>query len=65
MQLDKLLRRYEVRAGQSPRSWNDLIAGGLLSSVPTDPAGVPYAVLPGGSVGLSPRSKVNLRLIVH
>lgn len=64
-QLDQLLRRYETLNGQTARSWNDLLAVGLLASIPIDPSGVPYVIEEGGRAGLSERSKVNLRLVAR
>ena len=53
-------RGYQQRYGVVPRSWNDLIAAGLLRGVPADPAGYPF-VLDAASarVTISPQSTLN------
>jgi tetratricopeptide (TPR) repeat protein len=40
--LNEAVWRFEARAGWPVRSWEELIAAGVLRRVPTDPAGVPY-----------------------
>ena len=59
-QLVQLARNYLQGAGAIPRSWNDLIAAGLLRDVPVDPTGVPY-VLDGARarIMISPESTLN------
>jgi len=51
--MDELERRaklYRERFGANPAGWSDLVRGGLLRGVPMDPNGVPYKLLPDGTV---------------
>ncbi len=50
-QLAGLVARYQQAAGRFPADWAALRATGLLTAIPTDPAGSPYlldATQPGG-----------------
>jgi tetratricopeptide (TPR) repeat protein len=40
--LDRVLSEYTRRTGEIARSWEQLIAAGLVTRVPTDPQGTPY-----------------------
>lgn len=58
--LTGLLRRYAEKEGRPARTWNDLIAGGWLRSVPFDPSGSAFVIDPdGASVRLAPESTLN------
>lgn len=46
------------RLGRLPRNWTEVIAAGVLPTVPTDPAGVPYALDDAGRVGLGAGSSL-------
>ena len=56
-QIDLLYRlsaEYQKRTGQPARSWEQLIASGLVSGVPTDPKGTPYRIdAQTGEIGVS------------
>lgn len=54
---------FREREGRAPRTWGEMIEGGLLRSVPRDPTGLAYRLAPDGNVTLAPESKVNLRLL--
>ncbi|MGD9905826.1 MAG: tetratricopeptide repeat protein [Vicinamibacterales bacterium] len=41
-----------ARLGRAPTDWHEVIAAGGLPGIPTDPAGAPYALGPGGTVTL-------------
>ena len=41
-QLNEIVWRYEARVGRIPRTWQELVAAGVLRGVPLDPAGVPF-----------------------
>ena len=45
-QLNQLVWRHQGRTGRMPSSWQELIAAGVLTSVPADPAGVPFEIDP-------------------
>jgi hypothetical protein len=59
-QIDELRRRsleFTKRTGQVARSWQQLIAAGLLNGVPADPTGTPYRIDPAtGTFGVMPES---------
>ncbi len=61
--LDRLLARYRERAGQDARSFQALIAAGILSAIPRDPSGIPYCVGEDGRARLAPNTGVDLRLL--
>ena len=55
--LNEAVWRFKARAGRPARSWEELIAAGVLRRVPTDPAGVPYVLDQlNGDVRLSDKS---------
>ncbi len=62
-QLNQLVERYRQATGHWPRSFEDMITAGYLTSVPKDPTGVPYVLTPQGKVTLGPHSKVELSLL--
>ena len=51
--------RVTELTGASPRTWDAVIAAGLLTGVPIDPSGAPYALAPDGTVTLDPKSALN------
>jgi tetratricopeptide (TPR) repeat protein len=48
--LEDLVSQYSQRTGQTPTSLSDLVAAHFLRSVPLDPTGRPYRLVPGGQV---------------
>jgi tetratricopeptide (TPR) repeat protein len=61
--LNKVLAQYAAKEGRVPHSFQELVASGYLSQVPSDPSNVPYRVGPKGRAVLSPQSKVDMRLL--
>ncbi len=61
--LNNLLAQYRERESHPARSFQELIAAGLLASVPRDPSGAPYIIGPQGRAGLSPQSRIDLMLL--
>ena len=55
-ELSSLVRAYERHLGHPPRGWEDLVAAGLLKSLPVDPAGVSFVLDRGGVPGIAPES---------
>ena len=49
-ELERRTKAYRERFGTNPAGWSDLVRAGLLPGVPMDPNGVPYKLLPDGSV---------------
>ena len=49
-ELERRTKAYRERFGQNPTGWSELVRAGLLRGVPMDPNGVPYKLLPDGSV---------------
>jgi len=62
-QLNDLLARYQEAAGHPAKSFEELVAAGLLRGIPVDPSGAPYRIGGDGKVALGPRSKVLLYLV--
>ncbi len=62
-QLNSLMARYQATKARPAQSLRELVAAGYLAAIPPDPSGVPYRVGPDGRAGLSPESKVDLRLL--
>ncbi|MGH9404535.1 MAG: hypothetical protein ACRD3D_01725 [Terriglobia bacterium] len=60
--LDAALNVYKDREGRAAHSFDDLIAAGILSGVPRDPTGIPYALNSSGTAELAPSSRIDLRL---
>ena len=56
--LDELAEEYQKRFGHFPASIHDMIAAGLLSVTPADPAGFAYILGPDGKSRLNPKSTV-------
>jgi hypothetical protein len=57
--LHSLIARVTLATGRRPESWDDLIAGQWLRSVPTDPSGTPYLMDPETArVIVSPQSGI-------
>jgi len=50
LQLEALARAYAARTGHLPAGFNELVAVHVLRSVPRDPLGYPYELLPDGHV---------------
>lgn len=61
--LNRLLARYRESGGRTARSFQELVEAGHLKSVPRDPSGVPYLVGRDGRAGLSPQSKIDMKLL--
>ena len=61
--LDELVVLYNKRQAQPARSFQALVAAGLLRALPRDPSGRPYMIDAGGRVKLNPRSPVDLSLL--
>jgi tetratricopeptide (TPR) repeat protein len=58
-QLDAI-EAYRTQVGYPPRSWSDLIRGGMLRGVPVDPSGYPYQLsAASGAITLAPDSTLN------
>jgi tetratricopeptide (TPR) repeat protein len=56
--LAKLVRDYSQSTGHLPSSFEEMVAAGWLRSVPLDPTGDEYKLLPGGRVEIrSPKLK--------
>ena len=49
-QLESLISEFRMRAGRNPSSWRELIASGLLRSIPRDPTGASYVLRDDGHV---------------
>jgi tetratricopeptide (TPR) repeat protein len=62
-QLDRLLLQYREREGHQAHSFRELVTARFLEALPRDPSGAPYRVITDGRAGLSPDSKVDLRLL--
>ncbi len=57
--LEFLIEKYETKTGQPIRSLKQLVAAGMIKSLPRDPSGLPYGYYGDSqSVGLSRESKV-------
>ncbi|MGH9451535.1 MAG: hypothetical protein ACRD11_13520 [Terriglobia bacterium] len=61
--LDGILSAYQAREGRAARSFQDVIAAGLLASTPRDPSGAPYVLSTDGKTTVGPESKIDLRLL--
>jgi hypothetical protein len=48
-----LVARYRAATGVPPRSWQDLVAAGLLRAAPADPSGTPFILDPASPTGAS------------
>lgn len=51
--------RVTELTGAVPRTWDAVVAAGLLTGVPLDPSGAPYVLGVDGTVTLDPRSALN------
>lgn len=60
--LNQVLALYQKREGKPARSFENLVAAGILRGLPVDPTGVPYAVDGNGKAALGKASKINLAL---
>jgi hypothetical protein len=57
--LEKVATEFYRRFGRFPASLEDLVAAGILSGFPVDPAGYPYVFGAGGKVLLNPSSPIH------
>jgi tetratricopeptide (TPR) repeat protein len=48
--LEEIVRQYREQTGMEPTSFLPLVQAGLLQRIPTDPLGMPYRLLPDGTV---------------
>lgn len=56
--LAELVRDYSERTGHLPTNFREMVAAGWLKSIPRDPTGDPYTLLPNGRVQVhSPEAK--------
>jgi tetratricopeptide (TPR) repeat protein len=51
--LAKLVRDYNEKTGHLPTNFREMVAAGWLKSIPRDPTGDPYKLLPDGRVEVS------------
>jgi hypothetical protein len=58
--LNDLLAEYARRTSHRPSKFQDLIAAGILTGVPVDPAGFPYVLGSDGKAQLNPSSSVEI-----
>jgi hypothetical protein len=54
--LRPMIERFARETGTFPQDWPTLVRAGVLLGIPVDPAGVPYRILPDGSVDVDPAS---------
>ena len=57
--LRPIVERFARETGTSPRDWQPLARAGVLLGIPVDPAGVPYRILPDGSIDVDPASPLS------
>ena len=62
-QLNKLLAQFRQKQGRAAGSLQDLVGESYLPAIPRDPSGEPYRLAPDGNAGLSPGSRIDLRLL--
>jgi tetratricopeptide (TPR) repeat protein len=58
--IEQTARKFRDLNGRWPDSIEELVSTRLLARVPKDPDGYAYRILPGGKVGLDPKSTVRL-----
>ncbi len=56
--LEKAIERYQNRFGRRPLRLDDLVAKGIITSIPPDPLGGLYYLAPDGSVGSTSEIKI-------
>src|SRR5437899_12370659 len=56
--LEKLVAAYRQRTGHAPASFEDLIAAGMLRTVPRDPLGRPYRLGADGKARVADASEL-------
>jgi hypothetical protein len=56
--LDELALEYAKRFGHNPAAIQEMVAAGLLTGVPEDPAGFPYVIQADGKSHLDPASPI-------
>ena len=44
--LERMVAQFSRGAGGPPSSWEQMVSAGMLRSVPTDPTGTPYTLIP-------------------
>src|SRR5258708_39306862 len=49
-ELERRVQSFRDRTGALPSSWSDMIHAGLLKGIPGDPTGVPYTLMPDGTI---------------
>jgi tetratricopeptide (TPR) repeat protein len=59
-EIEKQTQTFRNRTGRWPDSIQELVSNGLLQGIPTDAAGFPYRLLPGGKAALDPKTSVTL-----
>ena len=57
-QLESVVGDFRRRAGRKPASWRELIASGLLRSIPRDPTGSPYVMRTDGRIVVADPKKL-------
>jgi hypothetical protein len=58
-QLQSRIDAFAKQRGEQPRSWQMLVAAGILPGVPVDPGGTPYELSESGRVILSMSSTLS------
>lgn len=61
--LNRVLAQFRTKEGRVPRSFQELVVAGYLSSEPRDPSNAPYRIGPDGGAALSPQSRIDMRLL--
>jgi hypothetical protein len=57
--LERIVREFESQTGGSPRSWEQIVAAGMLRGIPVDPSGTPYTLdVTTGRVTVASWSKI-------
>ena len=56
--LDDISEQYRERFGRYPSSTREMRDAGLLTGIPVDPAGYPYAIGADGKSNLDPRTTI-------
>jgi tetratricopeptide (TPR) repeat protein len=60
--LDALIEAYRAKTGKGPRSFQDLVAAGLMRGIPLDLSGERFVIGADGKTALGPGSKIDLDL---
>jgi hypothetical protein len=56
--LQALANQFQRRSGHAPSNWRELIMFAGLPSIPVDPQGRAYRLLPGGRFAVDPATKI-------